>query len=235
MLRALGGTNSLAATFSSQIQDRIFVVRAVADQQFICGDSLKLLRALPRGLVDVVVTSPPYNRKIRYASYGDARPQSEYLSWCGAWLAELRRVLKEQGSLFLNVAGAPTRPHAPRELLNQALQQGFTLQNEIVWVKSIYVPGATRTADVQRLLTGSRHAPTVDVAKLCRSEGHIFGHSRPVNSERFLNPTNERIYHLTNGSTPLDRLAIGIPYADSTNAKRWKSGRDKRCLGDTWF
>jgi site-specific DNA-methyltransferase (adenine-specific) len=31
-------------------------------------------------------------------------------------------------------------------------------------------------------------------------------------------------------------LAIGVEYADKSNVKRWKSGRnDLRCRGNTWF
>jgi len=37
--------------------------------------------------------------------------------------------------------------------------------------------------------------------------------------------------------TKLDRLAIGVPYADKSNIERWghTRGRDRRCRGNTWF
>jgi len=39
------------------------------------------------------------------------------------------------------------------------------------------------------------------------------------------------------GNTPVDRLAIGVPYADKSNIKRWAhtGGGDKRCRGNNWF
>jgi site-specific DNA-methyltransferase (adenine-specific) len=36
-------------------------------------------------------------------------------------------------------------------------------------------------------------------------------------------------------SPPLDRLAIGDPYQDKSNAKRFNHGVDKRCAGNVWF
>ena len=40
-----------------------------------------------------------------------------------------------------------------------------------------------------------------------------------------------------NGSTIIDRLAVGVPYSDKSNIKRWThtKGRDLRCRGNNWF
>ena len=62
--------------------------------------------------------------------------------------------------------------------------------------------------------------------------------SEPISSPRFLNDCHEYIFHLTKeGKTPIDRLAIGVPYADKSNIARWghTEGRDRRCRGNTWF
>ena len=64
------------------------------------------------------------------------------------------------------------------------------------------------------------------------------GHFKPISSPRFLNDCHEYIFHLTpEGKTPLDRLALGVPYADKSNIARWShtGGRDRRCRGNTWF
>lgn len=71
-------------------------------------------------------------------------------------------------------------------------RQHFVLQNRITWVKSISI------------------------------EEETYGHFKPVNSLRFLNATNELVFHLTkSGSVPVDRQAIGVPY-------KWKCNLDKR-------
>ena len=63
------------------------------------------------------------------------------------------------------------------------------------------------------------------------------GHYKPINSQRFLNECQEFIFHFSpRGRTPLDRLAIGVPYQDKSNVARWQgTGADLRCRGNTWF
>lgn len=48
---------------------------------------------------------------------------------------------------------------------------------------------------------------------------------------------HEFIFHFTpGGRTPLDRRAIGVPYQDQSNVKRWAAaGEGVRCRGNTWF
>lgn len=64
------------------------------------------------------------------------------------------------------------------------------------------------------------------------------GHFKPISSPRFLNDCHEYIFHFTKeGKTSIDRLAIGVPYADKSSIARWDhtAGRDRRCRGNTWF
>jgi site-specific DNA-methyltransferase (adenine-specific) len=63
-----------------------------------------------------------------------------------------------------------------------------------------------------------------------------FGHFKPVNSKRYLNHTHEHVFHFTkDGKTPLDRLAVGVPFKDKSNIARWGHDKDRRCAGDVWF
>ncbi len=168
--------------------------------------------------VHVIVTSPPYNLGIKYSKYKDARPHEEYLEWTRAWLAEAHRVLAPDGSLFLNVGGMPTDPWKPFDVVMQA-RELFVLQNVIHWIKSIHIPKEA----------AGRYGILLDDLSV--------GHYKPVNSPRFLNDCHEYIFHLTkSGDVRLNRLALGVPYQDKSNVKRWKSaGKDKRCRGNTWF
>lgn len=162
--------------------------------------------------VDLVVTSPPYNLGVRYSRYSDNADRGDYLSWCRTWVAEVARVLKGNGSFFLNVGAAPSNPMFPHELVLE-LRHLFVLQNTIHWIKSISIEEADGS-------TTSR------------------GHFKPISSDRFLNDCQEYVFHLTlEGTTPIDRLALGVPYADKTNIARWAHtrGRDRRCRGNTWF
>jgi site-specific DNA-methyltransferase (adenine-specific) len=169
------------------------------------GDCVLVLASLPARSVDVVVTSPPYNIGLRYNSYDDGRGQAEYLAWMGEIGRHLARVLKDDGSVFLNIAGTSSDPWVAWDVAN-AFRSSFTLQNSILWVKSISV--------------GERS----------------FGHFKPVNSRRYLNRTHEQVFHFTKaGATELDRLAVGVPFQDKSNIARWGHAADRRCAGDVWF
>jgi site-specific DNA-methyltransferase (adenine-specific) len=64
----------------------------------------------------------------------------------------------------------------------------------------------------------------------------IKNHYRPIQGNKRLNNLTEFIFLLYKGEMPdLDRLSIGVPYADKSNAKRFASGRDLKCGGNTWY
>lgn len=185
---------------------------------FYLGDSLDVLPTLDAGCISAVVTSPPYNLGVRYRSYDDSLPQADYLAWTSRWIGEVARLLEPEGSLFLNVGAKPTDPWTALDVA-QTARRRLQLQNTIHWVKSIAI---------DRELAGAAAALPRDLA---------VGHYKPINSPRFLNDCHEFIFHFTlGGRTPLDRLAIGVPYQDASNIARWRAGgANRRCRGNTWF
>lgn len=183
------------------------------------GDCVAGMREhLSDGCVDVVVTSPPYNLGINYNGYNDAISREHYLDWMGDWAQETKRVLSDDGSLFLNIGSKPTDPLVPFQIL-RVMNQYFALQNVIHWVKSIAI---------MKSEVGDYPGITQDI---------VVGHYKPINSGRFLNDCHEYIFHFTkHAKTPLDRLAVGVPYQDKTNVSRWaNNGADLHCRGNTWF
>ncbi len=175
-------------------------------------DCVEGMAKLPDGNVDLVVTSPPYNLGIRYGKYSDKETRDSYLEWCRKWLAEIQRVLKDHGSLFLNIGSSPSNPMLPHELAMQS-REPFVLQNTIHWIKSITVED--RDGEIRS-----------------------FGHFKPINSKRFLNDCHEYLFHFTKTErVEVERLAIGVPYQDKSNIARWSHtrGSDLRCRGNTWF
>lgn len=186
--------------------------------RFFHGDAIDILNRLDARSVDAVVTSPPYNLGIRYRSYDDGRPRSEYLAWTGDWVQAARRALSDRGSLFLNVGAKPKDPWTALDVA-QAVRPHLELQNIIHWVKSIAI---------EKALAGSRVGLREDVA---------VGHYKPINSKRFLNDCHEFVFHFSKaGDTPIDRQAIGVKYQDASNITRWeKAGSGLRCRGNTWF
>lgn len=65
----------------------------------------------------------------------------------------------------------------------QVARRHFVLQNNFVWVKSITINDTTT------------------------------GHFKPINSDRFANPTWEHLFHFTKtGRVACDKLSVGVPY-----------------------
>jgi site-specific DNA-methyltransferase (adenine-specific) len=186
--------------------------------QFVLGDCLDVVPRLARQSVHVVVTSPPYNLGVAYRTYEDSLPRDEYLRWTGRWVSEVAAAMRRDGSLFLNVGAKPKDPWVAMDIA-QSVRPHLQLQNIIHWVKSIVIEqnAAGAAANLNR-----------DLA---------VGHYKPINSPRFVNDCHEFIFHFTpQGTTPLDRTAIGVPYQDKSNVTRWQSaGRDLRCRGNAWF
>jgi len=189
-----------------------------SSSRFYLADCLQVFRELPAQSVDVIVTSPPYNMGIKYNSYQDTLTQSEYLEWTNAWVAAAARVLRADGSLFLNVGTRPSDPWTALDVA-QAARSHLRLQNIIHWIKSIAI---------DRGSTGAAAGLGRDLA---------VGHYKPINSERYLNDCHEFVFHFTPaGGTRLDRLALGVPYQDPSNIARWRSAAEGvRCRGNTWF
>jgi site-specific DNA-methyltransferase (adenine-specific) len=200
------------------VTERCFRTAAGAEIRLRQLDCLEGLAALAPGSVDAVVTSPPYNLGIGYSGYDDDAPRAAYLEWTDRWVAAVAAALAPEGSLFLNVAGKPTDPMVPFEVLGVAARH-LKLQNVIHWIKSI----AIAKEDV-----GNYPGVREDLA---------LGHYKPINSSRYLNDCHEYVFHLTyGGAAPLDRLAIGVPYRDKSNVSRWAGARgDAHCRGNCWF
>jgi site-specific DNA-methyltransferase (adenine-specific) len=183
--------------------------------QMDCIDGMRLLDAKS---IDVIVTSPPYNIGIPYHSYDDKKPREDYLNWLSNVAIQCERVLKDDGSFFLNIGGTLKDPWIPLDIAYR-LKEIFVMQNMIHWINSIAIP----KEDV-----GNYPYITGDIA---------VGHYKPINSERYHHDCHEFIFHFTKkGDVTLDKLAIGVAYQDKSNIDRWKSAKtDKRDRGNTWF
>lgn len=181
-------------------------------------DCLEGMKSLDDASIDVIVTSPPYNIGKKYRGYNDERPRSEYLDWMEEVAFESKRILKDEGSFFLNVGGKSTDPWIAMDVAYR-FRNHYTLQNLIHWIKSI---------SISKEDTGDYEHTKRDIS---------VGHYQPVNSPKYLSGCHEFIFHFTKfGDVDLDKLAIGVEYQDKSNIGRWKSvNADLRERGNAWF
>ena len=85
----------------------------------------------------MVPTRPPYNQAVAYHQHNDRLPRGAYLNWIEEVSVATYRVLKEDGSFFLNINGSGTGedPTLPYAILERAIAAGFVLQIEIEKVR----------------------------------------------------------------------------------------------------
>ncbi|MCD4655047.1 site-specific DNA-methyltransferase [bacterium] len=181
-------------------------------------DCFEGMNALDNESISTIVTSPPYNLGIKYNNYNDGIPREKYLNWIDHWTIHISQILSPDGSLFLNLGSSPKNPWISMEVA-KVVGKHLKLQNVFHWIKAISI-------DQEYL---SRHFPGSATLSV--------GHYKPVCSKRFVNDCHEYIFHFTHqGDVNLDRKAIGVPFQDKSNIKRWKSvGEDRRCRGNNWY
>lgn len=157
--------------------------------------------------IDVVITSPPYNRGKNYQSddsscHNDALPTKDYHQLLTRVFSECLRALKKDGVFFLNIGDSATDQGKSEEVLQVAKRAGFHHLQTVIWVKSL----------------------------LGR------GHYTPSGGLRRLNNIWESVYVLVKHKKQYryDTKAIGIPYADKSNIGRY-SETDLRDAGNVWF
>lgn len=74
-----------------------YEVEKVAIYQMDC---LQGMRLLSDELVDLTITSPPYNIGKEYEELAELE---DYVSWCEKWIAEIHRLTTNNGSFWLNL------------------------------------------------------------------------------------------------------------------------------------
>ena len=69
----------------------------------INGDCVEVMKTLPEGCVDLVLTSPPYGVNVKYDVYDDGGSMEDYWKFTKEWLTQAFRVLKDDGRIAVNV------------------------------------------------------------------------------------------------------------------------------------
>jgi DNA modification methylase len=120
------------------------------------GDSLEYLnhRAEP-GSVDLIMTSPPFGL-VRKKSYGN-EDAAAYCEWFRPFAEGFHRVLKNDGSLVIDIGGAwkpgtPTRSLYHFKLLVMLCEEyGFHLAQEHFWWNPAKLPSPAEWVNIRRV------------------------------------------------------------------------------------
>ena len=111
------------------------------------GDCLEVLRTLPDGSIHSCVTSPPYWGLRDYGvdgQLGIEKTPEEYVAKMVEVFREVRRVLRDDGTLWLNLGDTQRdgfRTRVPWRTCEALLADGwFGLVSEIIWHKTAVMP-----------------------------------------------------------------------------------------------
>ena len=108
----------------------------------VLGDCLEELKKLESKSVNLIVTSPPYADQ-RTSTYGGIKPD-KYVEWFMPIAAELKRVLRDDGTFILNIkerVANGERHTYVLELIQALRAQGWLWTEEFIWHKKNSHPG----------------------------------------------------------------------------------------------
>jgi len=119
------------------------------------GDALEVLKKIPDGSLNAVITSPPYALHFK-KEYGNAN-KADYVAWMLPFAREIYRVLADDGSFVLNIGGSynqgtPTRSLYHFKLLIELVEEiGFHLAQECFWFNPAKMPTPAEWVNVRRM------------------------------------------------------------------------------------
>lgn len=126
-----------------------WLVRLVPEvNTYHVGDAIDFMRSLPKGLVDGVATSPPYNKAFRhrgghksnwpnsklmaanYIGHDDDIPPSEYINWQQGFLSEALELVGESGVILYNIGRSIKNLGEDRR---EEIIKDFPVRQTIIW------------------------------------------------------------------------------------------------------
>jgi site-specific DNA-methyltransferase (adenine-specific) len=102
----------------------------------IIKNDLFITESVARNSIDLIVTSPPYNVEIQYASHNDKLLYKEYLEFSRKWLRKCHQWLKPDGRLCLNIPldkNKGGQQSVGADLTTIAKRIGYRYHATIIW------------------------------------------------------------------------------------------------------
>ena len=136
-------------------KDALTVYHQTSLGRIYLGDSLDLMKRRRKASVDLILTSPPF-ALTRKKDYGNEQEEA-YLDWFRSFAAQFYRILKDDGSVVIDLGGA-WRPGLPvRSLYHFKLlimlceEYGFHLAQEFYWWNPSKLPTPAEWVNIRRI------------------------------------------------------------------------------------
>lgn len=225
------------------------------DYEIIEQDCIAWMNSQPEKSLECIITSPPYNLDIKYGKYQDDQPRDSYLKWIRDVAIAMKRVLKDDGQLFLNVGYSNTDPWVAMDVA-QVFRQEFVLQNNFTWVKHIllndqsygiykpissdrYASATTESifhftkdgnVKVDRLAIGHRNTTHEKYPELYSESRHIAEHRRKA-AKKLGYATWVEFQAKATDQHKIEFEQLMVEYELK---KPWDPDR-KKCIGNAWY
>lgn len=167
------------------------------------GDCLEVMRGMPAGSVDAVITDPPYGINTKSDGMGKLNPWADRVNsafWYREWMEVCRAKMLNRGCMwsFLNWRSMVTFQKAADDL-------SWPIESLLVWDKCWIGPGGQR---------GLR--PSYEMAALWAGEGFAIANRGLPDIQRFPWSSNKPTGHPA--EKPLDLMVWLIENSTSPNA-----------------
>jgi DNA modification methylase len=120
--------------------------------QIIHGDALATARSWPAGLIDCIVTSPPYWQQRDYrgseTQIGREESPARYVERLTQVFRECRRVMKDTGTLWIVIGDkylSGEQVGLPWRLALALVDDGWILRADCIWHKPNAMPSSTKS------------------------------------------------------------------------------------------
>lgn len=218
----------------------------LARNRIVIGDVRKRLSELPSASVHCVITSPPYFGLRDYGHRDQIGAEGSVTEWAdtiGAVCAELARIIRPDGVMWLNLAdGFSRNPRegaakkslllGPERVAMQLMESGWLLRNKVVWAKRNPMPSSVRdrlTTTHEFIYCFTRSPRYFFDLDAIRETARTPPHSSRHGSSTY--PPRSAVPSLGGGTTPRVDLNQGLR---AMKARGQESHPDGKNPGDVW-
>lgn len=106
------------------------------ENQSVYNESVLTTQAIEENSIDLIVTSPPYNVDIQYASHNDQEPYENYLEFSRQWMQRCFDWLKDDGRFCLNIPldkNKGGQKSVGADFITIAKSIGYQYHSTVVW------------------------------------------------------------------------------------------------------
>lgn len=220
------------------------------------ADCIEWMDSQAEKSIPCIITSPPYNLDIKYGKYADDLPRDSYLKWLQDVAVAIKRVLTDDGHLFLNVGYSNIDPWVAMDVA-QVFRKQFVLQNNITWIKHIavndqgygqYKPissdrfsSATTESIFHFTKQGNVKVDRLSIGQRNKSEGYkypeLYSESRHIATQRrkasrrlgFDNWTDLKASGTAEQKTEFEMILSDLILKNPYDPDK------KKCIGNAWF